>query len=51
MFSFIEVLFAGVLLWMMWEFFRIVEEQEKWNREDEIRREKEKWQKQTYQLK
>jgi len=49
--TFIEVLFAGVLLWMMWEFFRIVEEQEKWNREDEIRREKEKWQKQTYQLK
>ena len=51
MFSFIEVLFAGVVLWLMWEFFRIVEEQEKWNREDEIRREKEKWQKQTYQLK
>ena len=40
MFSFIEVLFAGVVLWLMWEFFRIVEEQEKWNREDEIRREK-----------
>ena len=49
--TFIEVLFAGVLLWMMWEFFRIVEEQEKWNREDEIRREKEKWQRQTYQTK
>jgi len=51
MFSFIEVLFAGVVLWLMWEFFRIVEEQEKWNREDELKREKEKWQKQTYQVK
>ena len=38
--SFIEVLFAGVVLWFMWEFFRIVEEQEKWNREDELKREK-----------
>ena len=37
---FIEVLFAGVVLWLMWEFFRIVEEQEKWNREDELKREK-----------
>jgi len=36
----IEVLFGGVVLWMMWEFFKIVEEQEKWNREDELKREK-----------
>ena len=38
--TFIEVLFAGVLLWMMCEIFRIDEEQEKWNREDELRRRK-----------
>ena len=38
--SFWEITFLGVMLWVMWEFFKIVEEQEKWNREDELRREK-----------
>jgi len=36
----IEVLFVGVVLWTMWEFFKIVEEQHRWNREDELKREK-----------
>jgi len=35
--SFWEILFACIVLWTMWEFFRMVEQNEKLNREMEKR--------------